>query len=111
MWPRKTTIRGLCFAIYHVFTRHHIYPGTLKKINPGQKSVRATGLSAPSPPWSLTTLASWGPFLESPELFGSTSGDIILFASSKRRRLEARNFAVILIFIPLTTYEKTISTE
>ena len=26
---------------------------------------------------------------------------MILFASSKRRRLEARNFAVVLIFIPL----------
>ena len=34
------------------------------------------------------------------------SGDIILFVSSKRRRLEARNFAVIFIFIPFTTYEK-----
>ena len=35
------------------------------------------------------------------------SGDIILFVSSKVRRLEARNFAVIFIFIPFTTYEKT----
>ena len=35
------------------------------------------------------------------------SGDIILFVSSKRRRLEARNFAVIFIFIPFTTYDKT----
>ena len=46
-----------------------------------------------------------------PKLFGHISGDIILFVSSKRRRLEARNFAVILIFIPFTTYEKTSFTE
>ena len=31
----------------------------------------------------------------------------MLFVSSKRRRLEARNFAVIFIFIPFTIYEKT----
>ena len=51
-----------------------------------------------------------GLFLESP-LFGRISGDIILFVSSKRRRLEARNFAVIFIFIPFTTCEKTSFTE
>ena len=35
-----------------------------------------------------------------------------VLVSSKRRRLEARNFAVILIFIPpFTTYEKTSFTE
>ena len=39
------------------------------------------------------------------------SSDIILFVSSKLRRLEARNFAVIFIFIPFTTYEKTSFTE
>ena len=42
-----------------------------------------------------------------PKLFGRISGDIILFVSSKRRCLKARNFAVILIFIPFTAYEKT----
>jgi len=46
------------------------------------------------------------PFLESPETFRAHSGGIILFASSKRKRLEVRNFAVILIFIPFTTYHK-----
>ena len=46
-------------------------------------------------------------FSKVPKLFGRISGDIILFVSSKRRSLEARNFAVILIFIPFTTYEKT----
>ena len=50
-------------------------------------------------------------FSKVPKLFGRISGDIILFVSSKRRRLEARNLAVILIFIPFTTYEKTSFTE
>ena len=50
-------------------------------------------------------------FSKVPKLFGRISGDIILFVSSKRRRNEARNFAVILIFIPFTTYEKTSFTE
>ena len=50
-------------------------------------------------------------FLKVPNLFGRISGDIILFVSSKRRRLEARNFVVILISIPFTTYEKTNFTE
>ena len=50
-------------------------------------------------------------FSKVPILFGHVSGDIILFVSSKRRRLETRNFAVILIFIPFTTYEKTSFTE
>ena len=45
------------------------------------------------------------------KLFGLISGDIILFVFSKQRRLEARNFAVIFIFIPFTTYEKTSFTE
>jgi len=45
------------------------------------------------------------------KVFGRVSGDIILFVSSKLRRLEARNFAVIFIFIPFTTYEKTSFTE
>ena len=50
-------------------------------------------------------------FSKVPKLFGRISGDIILFVSSKRRRLEARNFAVIFIYIPFTTYEKTSFTE
>ena len=45
-------------------------------------------------------------FSKVPKLIGSISGNIILFVSSKRRRLEARNFAVIFIFMPFTTYEK-----
>ena len=53
-----------------------------------------------------------GPFLfVSFLLFGHISGRIILFVCSKRRRLEARNFAVILIYIPFTTYEKNSFTE
>ena len=50
-------------------------------------------------------------FSKVPKLFGRISGDIILFVSSKLRRLEARNFALIFIFIPFTTYEKTSFTE
>ena len=50
-------------------------------------------------------------FSKVPKLFGCSSSDIILFVSSKQRRLEARNFAVIWIFIPFTTYEKTSFTE
>ena len=50
-------------------------------------------------------------FSKVPKLFGRISGDIILFVSSKRRRLEARNFTVIFIFIPFTPYEKTSFTE
>ena len=50
-------------------------------------------------------------FSKVPKLFGRISGDIILFVSSKRRGLEARNFAVIFIFIQFTTYEKISFTE
>ena len=50
-------------------------------------------------------------FSKVPKLFGRISGDIILFVSSKRRRLEARNFAVILVFILFATYEMTSFTE
>ena len=45
-----------------------------------------------------------GPFLKSPETFRAHFGDIILFVSSRQRRLKARNFTVIFIFIPFTTY-------
>ena len=57
------------------------------------------------PIWSGTC------FSKVPKLFGRISDDIILFVSSKRRRLEARNFAVIFIFIPFTTCEKISFTE
>ena len=39
------------------------------------------------------------------------SSDIILFASWKRKRSKTRNFAVILIFLPFTSCEKTSFTE
>ena len=45
------------------------------------------------------------------KLFERISGDIILFVSSKRRRLEARNFAIILNCIPFTIYQKPSFTE
>ena len=44
-------------------------------------------------------------------VFGHIWGDIIVFVSSKRRRIEGRNFAVIFIFIPFKTHEKTSFTE
>ena len=66
------------------------------------------GIVAPErDPKSFGTFEKQAPgacFSKVPKLFGSISGDIILFISSKRRRLEARNFAVIFIFIPFTTY-------
>ena len=34
-------------------------------------------------------------FSKVPKLFGRISGEIILFVSSKRRRIEARNFAAV----------------
>ena len=69
-------------------------------------------------PWNkrfsqqLGVVTYLGPvFRKSRNLFGRISGDIILYVSSKLRRLEARNFAVIFIFNPFTTYEKTSITE
>ena len=57
-------------------------------------------------PWSVTNNFDWpgACFSKVPKLFGCISGDIILFVSSKRRRLEARNFAITFIFIAFTTY-------
>ena len=45
-------------------------------------------------------------FSKVPKLFGRISGDLILFVSSERKGLEARNFAVISLFILFTTYDK-----
>ena len=45
-------------------------------------------------------------FAKAPKLFGRIMG-----ALSQRERIEARNFAVILILVPFTTYEKTSFTE
>ena len=69
---------------------------------------------------SRSSLKVWGQLLEAwlahfeklgpgarfskvPKLYGRSSVDMILFVFSKRRRLVARNSAVILIFIPFTT--------
>ena len=48
-----------------------------------------------------------GPLLESPETFWAHFRWHSFLVSSKRRRLNAQNFAIILIFLPLTTYENT----
>ena len=61
--------------------------------------------------WRAYQLGPGTRFMKAPSIFRRISGDVILFVSSKRRCLEARNFAVILIFIPFTTYEKTSFTE
>ena len=52
-------------------------------------------------------------FSKVPKFFEQITGDIIHFVSSKQRRLEVRNFVVILFFffIPFATYEKTSFTE
>ena len=44
-------------------------------------------------------------FSKVPRLFERISGDIILFVSSKRRRLEKRNFAVILTYMNTPTLQ------
>ena len=64
-----------------------------------------------TPSYPNVCICSGACFSKVPKLFGRISGDIILFVSSKRRRLEARNFAVIFIFILSTTYEKISFTE
>ena len=53
-------------------------------------------------------METWGPFLESPDAFRVI---FYLQNESARKRLEARNFAVISIFISFTIYEKTSFTE
>ena len=50
-------------------------------------------------------------FSKVPKLIGCITGNIILIVSSKQMRLETRYFAIILIFIPFTRYEKTSFTE
>ena len=56
-------------------------------------------------------LGSGDRFSKVPKLYGRISGDMILFVFSKRRRLVARNSAVILIFTPFRAYEEISFTE
>ena len=65
--------------------------------------VRASDLKSGDPQFKFRSGAC---FSKIPKLFGRVSGDIILFVSSKRRRLEARNFAAILMCVLFITYEK-----
>ena len=55
-------------------------------------------------------LLDWGVFLESPETFRKTQFSLY-HLQNERVPCQSRYFAVILIFIPFTTYEKTSSTE
>ena len=66
-----------------------------------------------SPQWNAFELlmANGARFSKVLKLFGRISGEIILFVSSKRRRLQAWKFGVVLIFIPSTRYEKTSFTQ
>ena len=52
-----------------------------------------------------------GPVSRKCRNFSGTFRVTIVFVSSKRTGFETGNFAVILIFIPFTTYEKTSFTE
>ena len=52
-------------------------------------------------PINAAQLRAGARFSKVPKPFGRISGDIIHFVSSKRKRLEARNIAVILILFPL----------
>ena len=61
--------------------------------------------------WDPVAKSLGARFSKGSKIFERISGDIVLFVPSKRRRLMARNVAVILIFIPFTTYEKTSFTE
>ena len=54
----------------------------------------------------ISLLRSSGPFLESFETFRTYFGLHSSLCIFKRKRLEARNFAFILFFIPFTAYEK-----
>ena len=57
---------------------------------------------------AVSVVTQWFPFSKVPRLFGPFRVTV-LFVSPKR--LEARNFAPILIVIALTIYEKTSFTE
>ena len=76
-----------CNYSFYGFLFYRVFVSVVRKLRPGAR------------------------FSKVPKLFGHISGRIILFVCSKRKRLEARNFAVILIYIPFTTYEKTSFTE
>ena len=78
---------------------------------PHQIPLKTTSCRSCLSPIQFPCYGSWlstgARFSKVPKLFGRISGYLILFVSSKRRRLEAQNSAFILIFIPFTTYEKT----
>ena len=78
----------------------------------GQETLKVLRILRKSRHHSIFFVSGTGAcFSKVPKLFGRISGDISLFVSSKRKRIQARNFAVIFIFIPFTTYEKTSFTE
>ena len=80
------------------FETHRLIPTREKEIE--------VLLEIPLRQYAVTATAPGARFSKVPKLFRRISGYIILFVYSKRRRLEARNFAFILIFIPFSSYEK-----
>ena len=98
-------ISGSCAQKLARMTRDTGLPFTLLRIRvkcAQLETIRnlTPGLPAKCPPLYLFKEKRPGTrFSKVPKIFGSISGDILLFVSSKRRCLSARNFAVILIFI------------
>ena len=93
----------LC-SYFYFYSLYNIWKDQLYRIS---RSESYEWLFGPEKFSGLSRNGRLGPgacFSKVPKLFGRMSGDIILFVSSKRRRLEARNFAVIFTFIPFTTY-------
>ena len=97
-WQRVQTKSRLIYSGGHVFKFHpapNFYlslfgPNSLSRTN-AQVYVGIHG-----------TVSLFGArFAKVSNLFGHISGDLILFLSSKGRRLEVRNFAVILSFISI----------
>ena len=104
--PKRTRLEPRNFAIDLIFILFTTYEKTSFTEEASRSFFRAQKFFG-----TIEKRASGVCFSKVPKLFGRISGNIILFVSSKRRRTEARNFAVIFIFIPLRTYEKTSFTE
>ena len=66
-----------------------------RKLSHSYSGIRPIGRYSP-----FEQLGPGACFSKVPKLFGHISSGVIVFVSSKRRCLEARNFAVIIIHIP-----------
>ena len=105
-WQRVQTKSRLIFSGGHVFKFHPAPNFNLSLFGPNSLSRTNAqvyvGLHGTA---SITNYClsrcSGARFSKVSNLFGHISGDLILFLSSKGRRLEVRNFAVILSFISI----------